>query len=83
MRLMRATVLALGAAPLIAGCAGPATNPTDDIAETTMAASAPRADFSGLVDIGGDHKMYMKCRDTGSPTVVLVSGAATPPISGA
>jgi hypothetical protein len=54
-RLMLATVLALalGAGLLIAGCAGSATNSTDDRAETTMAASAPRADFSGLVDIGG------------------------------
>ncbi len=31
-------------------------------------------DFSGPVDIGGGRKMYMKCRGTGSPTVVLVSG---------
>ena len=31
-------------------------------------------DFSGLVDIGGGRKIYMKCRGTGSPTVVLVSG---------
>ena len=53
--LMRATVLALalGAGLLIAGCAGSTTNSTADRAETTMAASAPRADFSGLVDIGG------------------------------
>jgi pimeloyl-ACP methyl ester carboxylesterase len=74
--LMRATVLALalGAGLLIAGCAGSTTNSTDDRADTTMAASAPRADFSGLVDIGGGRKMYMKCRGTGSPTVVLVSG---------
>jgi pimeloyl-ACP methyl ester carboxylesterase len=32
-------------------------------------------DFAGLVDIGGDRKMYMECRGKGSPTVVLVSGA--------
>lgn len=53
MRLILATVLAIGAGLLIAGCAGSATNSADDPAETTMAASAPRADFSGLVDIGG------------------------------
>ncbi len=76
MRLMLATVLALalGAGLLIAGCASSTTNSTADRAGTTMAASAPRADFSGLVDIGGGRKMYMKCRGTGSPTVVLVSG---------
>jgi pimeloyl-ACP methyl ester carboxylesterase len=71
MRLLLATVLALalGAGPLIAGGAGATTNSAAD-----MAASAPRADFSGLVDIGGGRKLYMKCRGTGSPTVVLVSG---------
>jgi D-alanyl-D-alanine carboxypeptidase len=33
-----------------------------------------RGDFAGLVDIGGARKMYLECRGTGSPTVVLVSG---------
>ena len=40
-------------------------------------ASWPRAavagDFAGLVDIGG-RRLYLECRGTGSPTVVLVSG---------
>jgi len=76
MHPMLATVLALalGACLLIAGCASSTTNSRADRADTTMAASAPRADFAGLVDIGGGRKMYMKCRGTGSPTVVLVSG---------
>jgi pimeloyl-ACP methyl ester carboxylesterase len=39
-----------------------------------MAAYAAPADFAGLVEIGGGRKMYLKCRGTGSPTVVLVSG---------
>jgi len=72
MRLLLSTVLALalGAGPLIAGGAGATTNSAAD-----MAASAPRSsNFSGLVDIGGGRTMYMKCRGTGSPTVVLVSG---------
>ena len=70
MRLLLATVLALalGAGPLIAGGAGATTNSAADVA-----ASAPRADFSGLVDIGGGRTMYMTCRGKGSPTVVLVS----------
>jgi len=71
---MLATVIAFGACLLIAGCAGSKTNSTDESADTTMAASATRADFSGLVDIGGGRKIYMTCRGTGSPTVVLVSG---------
>jgi hypothetical protein len=51
MRLLLATVLALalGAGPLIAGGAGATTNSAAD-----KAASSPSADFSGLVDIGGD-----------------------------
>jgi pimeloyl-ACP methyl ester carboxylesterase len=71
MRLLLASVLALalGAGPLIAGGAGATTNSAADVA-----ASAPRADFAGLVDIGGGRTMYMKCRGSGSPTVVLVSG---------
>ena len=70
-QLMLATVLALalGAGPLIAGGAGATTNSAAD-----KAASAPSADFSGLVDIGGGRKIYMECRGKGSPTVVLVSG---------
>ena len=28
----------------------------------------------GLVDIGGGRKIYLECRGTGSPTVVLISG---------
>ncbi len=31
-------------------------------------------DFAGLVDIGGGRKMYLTCRGSGSPTVVLVGG---------
>jgi pimeloyl-ACP methyl ester carboxylesterase len=74
MRLILVTVLALVAGLLVAGCAGSTTSSTDERAETTMAAAAPRGDFSGLVDIGGGRKIYMKCRGGGSPTVVLVSG---------
>ena len=70
-QLMLATVLALalGAVPLIAGGAGATTNSAAD-----KAASAPSADFSGMVGIGGGRKIYMTCRGKGSPTVVLVSG---------
>jgi pimeloyl-ACP methyl ester carboxylesterase len=41
-------------------------------ASTAMA--APQPDFAGLVDIGGGRKLYLECRGTGSPTVVLVAG---------
>ena len=42
------------------------------IAPLMAAAASP--EFSGLVDIGGGRKMYMQCRGTASPTVVLVAG---------
>ena len=38
------------------------------------AQAAQSGDFAGLVDIGGGRKMYLECRGTGSPTVVLVAG---------
>jgi pimeloyl-ACP methyl ester carboxylesterase len=31
-------------------------------------------DFAGLVEIGAGRKMYLECRGSGSPTVVLESG---------
>jgi pimeloyl-ACP methyl ester carboxylesterase len=37
-------------------------------------AIAAAGDFAGGVDIGGGRSMYLECRGTGSPTVVLVSG---------
>src|SRR6266699_4102332 len=33
----------------------------------------PQPDFTGLVDIGG-RKLYLECRGTGSPIVILESG---------
>ena len=44
--------------------------------EATGAAASPLAasgDFAGLVDIG-ERSLYLECRGTGSPTVVLVTG---------
>jgi pimeloyl-ACP methyl ester carboxylesterase len=32
------------------------------------------AEFAGLVNIGGGREMYLECRGTGSPNVVLVAG---------
>src|SRR5579872_728379 len=42
---------------------------------TTVALTPPMGgEFSGLIDIGNGRKMYLECRGTGSPTVVLVAG---------
>ena len=37
-------------------------------------ASPTREDFARQIDIGGGRKMYLECRGTGSPPVVLVAG---------
>ena len=43
---------------------------------TTTAASSPRPERAGAVDIGDGQEIYLQCRGTGGPTVVLVSGFA-------
>jgi pimeloyl-ACP methyl ester carboxylesterase len=55
---------------LIAGCSPSTTSPS------TSGNSSARStrSFARLVDIGGGRKMYLECRGSGSPTVVLVSG---------
>jgi hypothetical protein len=35
---------------------------------------AESGDFAGLVGISGGRKMYLECRGSGSPTVVLIAG---------
>jgi pimeloyl-ACP methyl ester carboxylesterase len=37
-------------------------------------ADAAQGDFAGLVDIGGGRRLYLECRGTGSPVVVLEAG---------
>jgi pimeloyl-ACP methyl ester carboxylesterase len=53
---------------LIAGC-GYSSMPS-----ATAPSATPAGSFAGLVDIGGGRKLYLECRGTGSPTVVLVPG---------
>src|SRR5918998_262685 len=47
-----------------------------DATPTAAASTAASGDFAGLVDIGG-RSLYLECRGTGSPTVVLVAGGST------
>jgi pimeloyl-ACP methyl ester carboxylesterase len=50
------------------------------LAAQRMAVAAPPAgqsDFAGLVDIGG-RRLYLECRRTGSPTVILEAGYRSP-----
>ena len=39
-----------------------------------VAGAAEGSNFAGLVDIGGGRKIYLECRGTGFPVVVLTSG---------
>jgi pimeloyl-ACP methyl ester carboxylesterase len=43
-----------------------------------LAAPAAQGDFAGLVDIGSGRRMYLECRGSGGPTVILVSGWPNP-----
>jgi pimeloyl-ACP methyl ester carboxylesterase len=43
----------------------------------SSAAVAGQSDYAGLVDIGG-RRLYLECRGTGSPTVILEAGYRSP-----
>jgi pimeloyl-ACP methyl ester carboxylesterase len=43
-------------------------------AAQTATPVAANGDFAGLVDIGGGRRLWLECRGSGSPTVVLESG---------
>ena len=75
------------AAALAAGCAvalpagdavagGPATRSQAGPVRAAggEAAGAQRGNFAGLVKIRGGRKIYLECRGSGGPTVILVSG---------
>lgn len=75
LTLARATALAgLALTLCLSACSG-GEDPGGWAATTTTPTAA--ADFAGSVDIGGGRSMYLECRGSGSPTVVLVSGLDT------
>jgi pimeloyl-ACP methyl ester carboxylesterase len=55
----------------LAACGGPAVTSSGRNTTTGAAASG---DFQHMVTIDGDRRVFVECRGTGSPTVVLVSG---------
>ena len=66
---------------MTAGCGASATGPSSSDTtrarspgSTTTGTAASRADFAGLVDVGNGRSIFMECRGTGGPTVVLVTG---------
>ena len=67
--LLLATVLAV-----VLSAAATALASSRNANDSTKGSSGNNKDFSGLVDIGGGHKIYMECSGKGSPTVVLISG---------
>ena len=44
------------------------------VASRSSASVPATGDFAGLVEIGDGRKMYLECRGSGSPTVILESG---------
>ena len=42
--------------------------------QIAVVSAAGGNNLGGLIDMGGGRKMYLECRGTGSPTVVLISG---------
>lgn len=67
---------------VLAGCGASATAPSATgtsraagaVGTTTGSTTADRPDFAGQVDLGNGRSIYLECRGTGSPTVVLVTG---------
>jgi CubicO group peptidase (beta-lactamase class C family)/pimeloyl-ACP methyl ester carboxylesterase len=47
---------------------------TPERSSQNTAPGSASGDFAGLVDIGAGRKMYLECRGTGTPTVILESG---------
>ena len=74
MRLICLTIVALTL--VAAGCTGSNsdTSVSSQSSEATQNPAGSEGDFAGLVDIGGGRELYLECRGTGSPTVVLISG---------
>ena len=66
--------LALAVAGLLILFAPPAGAADPVRAAGGEAAGAQRGNFAGLVEIRGGRKIYLECRGSGGPTVILVSG---------
>lgn len=56
------------------GSAATTTEPAASAAATMLPADGD-GDVAGLVDIGDGRTLYLECRGTGSPTVVLIAGS--------
>ncbi len=76
----RRTSVVFCAAACITALLGACTPPSadgpgsSDSTSTGASTDAASADVAGLFDVGGGRRMYLECRGSGSPLVVLVSG---------
>jgi pimeloyl-ACP methyl ester carboxylesterase len=70
----RRLTLALAVAGLLFLFAAPAGAADPVRAAGGEAAGAQRGNFAGRVEIRGGRKIYLECRGSGRPTVILVSG---------
>jgi pimeloyl-ACP methyl ester carboxylesterase len=70
----RRLTLALAVAGLLILFAAPAGAADPVRAAGGEAAGAQRGNFAGRVEIRGGRKIYLECRGSGGPTVILVSG---------
>lgn len=57
-----------------AGCASVSNTTTARTTPALHSYACAHGSCSGLVDIGGKRKVYVECRGTGAPTVVLIAG---------
>ena len=78
-RLRDRSIFLIGSAVavLISACSGTSGNDatsTGPASPTATASPTAQPDRAGPVDIGAGREIYLECRGTGSPTVVLVSG---------
>lgn len=73
IRLIVAAALSLTAGLCIGAQQKSAEPPPQPISQSN-AALPSSGDFSGLIEIGGEHKMFLACSGSGRPTVILESG---------
>src|SRR5713101_649623 len=73
---MRRIVLAAAslAAAVICGANSGAAQRGVSATPASTPTSASQGDFASQVDIGGGRKLYLECRGSGNPTVILESG---------
>lgn len=71
--MFRAAAAAVLLTALMSGCTDSAEPPEAPGAAGDASAATPEP-IAETFDIGGGRRMYLECRGTGSPTVVLVSG---------